>query len=62
VHRKNNSEVGAWLTNSWLLGLSATPPWNILTSTSGQQFDGICITSTFEAQRIEGGGLDSNAC
>ncbi|AAZ24294.1 hypothetical protein CPS_0602 [Colwellia psychrerythraea 34H] len=36
MHRKNKSGQGARLSNSWLLGLRATPPWSILTSTSGQ--------------------------
>ncbi len=32
----NFQEQGARLSNSWLLGLRATPTWSILTSTSEQ--------------------------
>jgi len=43
VLRKNKSGQGARLINSWLLRLRATPPWNILTSTGGQEFNRIGI-------------------
>jgi len=53
VHRKNKSGQGARLSNNWLLGLKATPPWIILTNTSEQELNRTGINTISDLVNID---------